>query len=94
MVIQITQCEVILERKDQMMDKNDLVLESQEMIDPTQTNGTLLVRHKRGKCCNIFNSTCCCKQRGNQCRVNGLVKRCQAFKGAPDCEGCRLGWRC
>ncbi|CAF1386286.1 unnamed protein product [Rotaria sp. Silwood1] len=97
----MAQCVNALEPiKDQAIDETYLMLRSETIMDPTQNNGTKLVRHKRHTCCNVFHWKCCCKRDGREC-VNGGVgtewfggKQCPYYSGSWDCGGCHIGWKC
>jgi hypothetical protein len=93
-VIQISQCVMVFGTKDQIIDEKDLALGLKEIIDSTQNNGTMLVRHKRGQCCGGRNFRCCCKVWNFECTVKGDGHSCRSINGPWDCEGCRLGWKC
>ena len=94
-VIQMTQCVAVLGTKDEITDKKDLALGLKGIIDPTQNDGTILVRQKRGSCCGGGNTDCCCKVNGLECKVRGGGYQCHWIHGGSwDCEGCRFGWKC
>ncbi|CAM2703371.1 unnamed protein product [Rotaria socialis] len=108
-VIEMSLCAAVIKRiENQVIDDKEVVLESTEMKELTHNNETILLRQKRGQCCNIFNTKCCCFVGHVKCINYGSPfhsPQCEecpmgwgfclpAFDGEKDCEGCDLGFKC
>ncbi|CAF3449526.1 unnamed protein product [Rotaria socialis] len=102
-------CAAVIKRiENQVIDDKEMVLESTDMKELIHTNETILLRQKRGQCCNIFNTKCCCYFGGVKCVYYGLPFQgahcivcpmgwgsCYPMvRGRMDCEGCDLGFKC
>lgn len=104
-VIKMSQCAAVFGSiEDQHTHKKDLASTLTEITGSMQNDETILVRHKRTKCCHPLHNKCCCKIGDFQCVHHGYLWRrgelcktksgVQARKGEIDCTGCALGWKC
>lgn len=100
--IQKVRCAVPFHKfKDQAINKEDWTVQLGEGMNPTKTNETVLIRHKRDHCCGLFNAKCCCKVNGQQCICDGYGHMFFKKSHCPhrtvgdwDCKGCKIGYKC
>ncbi len=72
-----------------MVDARRRVFESRRWLSPYEADdGYGFYRRGAFRCCNVFDTTCCCNLNGVQVRVNGGIP------GGSDCNVCNLGWAC